>query len=192
MLRSRFSKRALAQVYERYDRQVMNNIDRAHYVECLVAALLSPQWSLTWAKGYDWAPWDLEHADETKLEVKQAAARQTWHEEEDFKAKPPRFDIAPRTGYWNRAGTWINEPGRHAEIYVFAWHAETKRRRVDHRAPKQWTFYAIRTEYLPEQDNIGLTRIEGLAKPVRAKALSSAVEQLRQRGARTPNAASAD
>ena len=144
-MRIRVAKRALKKLFERYDRRVMNNIDRGHYVECLVAMLLGPAWSLTWETGYDWAPWDLEHDRGTKLEVKQSAARQTWHKEEDFQAKAPSFDIAPRTGYSDRDGNWKNKPGRHASIYVFAWHPETKRGLADQRAPEQWTFYVVQT-----------------------------------------------
>ena len=45
----------------RYDRPVTNNIHRAKYVECLVAALLGPSWTLPWTTGFDSSPWDLEH-----------------------------------------------------------------------------------------------------------------------------------
>ena len=68
---------ALATVFARYSRRVMNNIQRADYVECLVAALLGTEWTLPWATGYDWAPWDLEHVSVANIEVRQAAARQS-------------------------------------------------------------------------------------------------------------------
>ena len=173
------SKRTLASVFARYDRRVMNNIDRAAYVECLVATLLEPAWSLTWATGYDWAPWDLEHRDGTRLEVKQSAARQTWHEkQEDIVAKPPRLDIAPRTGYWDRTSKWIPKPGRHADLYVFAWHPETRKCLADQRVPEQWTFYVVRTIRLPAKRGIGLKRLRCLAEPLGAKSLASGIARL--------------
>ena len=48
---------------------------------------------------------------EQHLEVKQAAARQSW----DGKSLPLRrnaFDIAPRKGYWTRQNEWVTSPGR--------------------------------------------------------------------------------
>ena len=90
-------ERARLQLHKQYGRRIMNNVHRAEYVECLVAELLGPEWTLTWTDGYDWAPWDLEHGSDCKLEVKQSAARQPWHIGENFSASPPRFDIAART-----------------------------------------------------------------------------------------------
>ena len=46
-------EQTLATVFGRYDRRVMNNIHRADYVECLVATLLGPAWTLPWTSGYD-------------------------------------------------------------------------------------------------------------------------------------------
>ena len=176
------AKRALDKVFERYNRQVMNNIERANYVECLIATLLGDSWTLTWTTGYEWAPWDLEHDNGTRLEVKQAAARQSWHQCEDFKAKPPRFDIAPRSGYWTRDSKWCDKPGRHADIYVFAWHPETSKRLADQRAPEQWTFYVVRAKCLPPtQRSIGLNFLRCRTTQVESRTLSPAVDHLLER-----------
>ena len=172
-------KRTLDTVLRQYNRKIMNNIHRAEYVECLVANLLGGRWTLPWTDGWDWAPWDLRHDSGTKLEVKQSAARQRWHREEDFVAKPPRFDIAPRKGYWMAKGDWVDVRGRAADIYVFAWHPETSAKLADQRDPGQWMFYVVRTEYLPpEQKSIGLAGIKERAPMVRADALASAIESL--------------
>ena len=173
-------EQALDTVFRRYNHRIMNNIQRGDYVECLVAALLGPKWTLPWTTGYDWAPWDLEHDSEFKIEVRQSAARQPWHTDEDFEARPPRFDIAPRKGYFTRNNEWVPQPGRPAGIYIFAWHPKTKKELVDHRAPEQWTFYVIATEKLPKcQRGIGLSGIESRgARKVRSDCLATAVEQL--------------
>ena len=42
----------------------------------------------------------------------------------------------------------LTKSGRHADIYIFAWHAETKAGRADHRALEQWTFFVMATENL--------------------------------------------
>ncbi|MBX9643457.1 MAG: hypothetical protein K2W91_05065 [Novosphingobium sp.] len=57
-----------------------------------------------------WAQDELAALKRARLEVKQSAARQDWH---DGEAKPNkgRFDIAARTGRWE--GTrWIEVPDR--------------------------------------------------------------------------------
>ena len=173
-------EKALATVFSRYNRPVMNNIQRGDYVECLVAALLGPEWTLPWTEGYDWAPWDLKHVSKVKIEVKQAAACQTWPKKDECSlAKPPRFDIAPRKGYWALDGEWIPKPGRQAGIYIFAWHPEPCKALADHRAPEQWIFYVIQTKRLPpKQRSIGLAWIEGRTRKVRSGSLARAVEQL--------------
>ena len=62
----------------RFDRCVISNVYRADYIECLVTLTLGPAWWITWARGWDWAPWDCQHPSGARLEVKQAAARQSW------------------------------------------------------------------------------------------------------------------
>ena len=52
----------LSMTRTRFDRPIMNNIHRAEYVECLVAAVLGDEWRLPWVEDRDWAPWDLRHA----------------------------------------------------------------------------------------------------------------------------------
>ena len=46
-------QRTLETVFKRYDREIMNNIHRAEYVECLVANLLGNAWTLPWTEGWD-------------------------------------------------------------------------------------------------------------------------------------------
>lgn len=137
-------------------------------------------WTLPWTTGYDWAPWDLEHDDGTKTKMKQSAARQTWHNCEIFEGTPPQFDIAPRTGYWDRDGEWKDEPERPAEIYIFAWHPETRTDVADHRKPEQWVFYVIRSTDLPEtQRRISLSSVkEKRAQRADSDSLAAAIEQL--------------
>ena len=169
---------ALSTVFDRYNRHIMNNIQRGDYVECLVDALLGPEWTLPWKRGYDWAPWDLKHDSKCKIEVRQSAALQTWPRPKHSRPKPPKFDIAHRKGYWTRCGKWIREPGRHADIYIFAWHPEQNEDVADHRAPEQWMFYVVPTKALPEKQRIGLAEIESLTRPVRSESLTLTVAQL--------------
>ena len=82
-----------------------------------------------------------------------------------------------------RAGNTVEQPGRLADIYIFAWHPETRKSIVDHREPEQWTFFVLRTETLPAvQRSISLARVERLARIVRAESLAPTVKQMLKRG----------
>ena len=142
---------------------------RGDYVECMVAHALGIGWELTWADGWDWAAWDIEHQSGVRIEVKQSAARQSW----DRVAVAPdrrataRFDIAPRSGYWPKnGGDWIpfQPPSRPADVYVFAWHGERRRGLTDQGDPAQWHFFVVAESELPSsQKTVGLQVIERLA-----------------------------
>ena len=163
----------------RYDRPVMNNVHRAEYGECMVAELLEPNWVLPWMDGYDWAPWDLHDGSGMKIEIKQSAALQTWQAGRGEQARSPRFDIAPRKGYWTADATWIDNPARPANIYVFAWHPEMEESVADHRSPGQWKFFVVPSDRLPpEQRSIGLAGLKRLAEAVGFESLASTVREL--------------
>src|ERR1700743_516726 len=53
----------------------IHNKIRALFVEVIVGMAWPEVWR--WCSG-DWAAWDFEHDDGTRLEVKQSAAKQTW------------------------------------------------------------------------------------------------------------------
>ncbi len=101
--------RILTTLTRRDEQRIMNNVCRSDYIECMVASVLCADWRLTWADGWDWAPWDCEHTPTgTRLEIKQAAARQSWDHESPAVRRRPVFDIASRRGYWPRdGGPWI-------------------------------------------------------------------------------------
>lgn len=161
----------------RFEQRIINNVYRADYIECLVAVTLGPAWSLTWARGRDWAPWDCQHSRGARLEVKQAAARQTWDRGTRGRRRSPSFDIAPRTGYWTEdENRWIDCLGRPADIHVFAWHGEHRDGYADHRDANQWTFFVIAEQDLPEnQKSIGLTSLEARVSPCGVEDLRRAV-----------------
>ena len=115
----------------RYDRKIMNNVSRGDYIECMIALVLGDDWRLTWADGWDWAAWDCEHKSSgARLEIKQAAARQSWDKGPTPPRRKPAFDIKPRKGFYPEEEEWVDSPGRQADVYVFAWHG-----RDDDQAP---------------------------------------------------------
>ncbi|MYA16312.1 MAG: hypothetical protein F4086_06035 [Gemmatimonadetes bacterium] len=147
------------ELLRQYDDPVMSNIRRADYIEAVVATALRPA---GWSRNSSWASWDFQHAQSgCRMELKQSAARQSWG-----RTGPARFDIAPRTGYWDRSGEWHDDPGRHAHVYVFAWHPE-RNPSADQRDPSSWLFYVTPESELPTQKTIGLSVICGMAEPCR-------------------------
>ena len=175
---SQLQQRVVANLVRRYDRPVMNNIHRGEYLECLVAEILGSDWKLPWTIGHDWAPWDLEHSSGTRIEVKQSAALQPWHAGNSGRRTSPRFDISPRTGYWTLDSSWIDRPGRVADIYVFGWHSESEESVADHRAPEQWTFFVVPPSSLPAtQKSIGLASLKRLVGATGYESLAPAVQE---------------
>jgi len=151
---------------------IVNNL-RGLVAEAIVRLALSDEWR--WCSG-DWQAYDFVHADGTRLEVKQSAARQSW------KAGPhnygkPRFDIAARKGRYDGA-TWIAEEGRNADIYVFALHSVVDES-ADQRDPSQWQFSVMPTTRLPENKTISVARLEGLCRFVGFTKLAEVVEGIR-------------
>ena len=148
----------------RYDGPIVNNVCRGDYVECMIAAALEDDWRLTWMDGWDWAAWDCEHtSSRARLEIKQAAARQSWDKGRPPRRRTPTLDIRSRTGFWTREGTWIDSPGRPADAYVFAWHGRDDDD-ADHTDPAQWCFFVVAERDLPQgRKSIGLRRLAAIA-----------------------------
>lgn len=162
----------LSEVRRTYDRRVMNNVHRSQYVEAVVALALR---NGGWRRTKPWDSWDCEHESGVRLEVKQSAFAQGWWE----RSSPPRFDVAPRTGYWdNWEEAWVDQSGRHADIYVFAWHGEP-RDVADQRDPATWEFHVVLERDLPMQKTIGLAAIRKSADPCGVDDLAVTVERAR-------------
>ena len=154
----------------------MNNIHRSEYVEAIVALALKAS---GWTRMTPWDSWDLEHESGVKLEVKQSAAAQAWKSPEP--QSPARFDIAPRTGHWDdKEECWVPKPGRHADLYVFAWHGAGGDT-ADQRDAGRWEFYVVAERDLPEQKSIALKGLQDLASPCGIDALAGAVDAVAER-----------
>ena len=79
--------------------------------------------------------------------------------------------------------TWVEQPGRLADIYIFAWHPETRERIVDHREPNSGRSSCSGPRRSPAaQRSISLARVERLARTVRAESLAPTVKQMLKRG----------
>lgn len=149
---------------------LVSNAFRGTLVEAIIAEALEPEWR--WCAD-GWGAFDFEGPNGIGLEVKQSAARQSWHEPTD-KECVPRFDIAERSWQW-RDNAWHEERGRAAAIYIFAHHPVFDPALADHRDPLQWDFYVLATTKLPAQKSIGLSGVRSLAAPVSFADLKAAV-----------------
>ena len=138
---SEVHRAAMAAMTAWLDVPVMQNVIRSAYVEFQIGVLLGDEWDHV---GKDWGGWDFER-DGVRLEIKQSAARQTWNLKGG--ASKPSFDIAPRTGYFDGLN-WVDEPGRHADIYVFAWH-DVVDESCDQRDERQWRYFVASKSKLP-------------------------------------------
>ncbi len=140
-----------------FGRRLVTNSYRGVIAEAIVAAALEPDWA--WCSA-DYASWDLDHPDGTRLEVKQSAVMQSWAKIGD-RPTACKFDIRARTGRHEEDG-WHASPGRSAHIYVFAHHF-VHGDDADHRDPAQWKFFVLPTTILPDAATIGLRSIEALS-----------------------------
>lgn len=156
-----------------FGRPLVNNVLRAILVEAIVDASLDQGWE--WCSS-DWALCDFKHSDGTRLEVKQSAARQSWHSETD-KPSSAMFDIAPRKMAWD-GKQWVPSSGRNAEIYVFAHHPIVDAT-ADHRNPAQWVFYVVLASTLPSTARISLVGVQARALAIEVESLAAAVDLAR-------------
>lgn len=92
------------------DRPLASNAFRGVLVEAMVAGALRPRWR--WC-GMDWTSWDFERDDGVRLEVKQSAARQSWHAPD---AAPSAASYTSRRGRGggSREGGWRSPAARRA------------------------------------------------------------------------------
>ena len=164
-----------------FDQPLIGNQYRSAFIEEMIKPYLKP---LGWRHvGDNWGGSAFQHADKTRLEVKQSAAQQPWSLPRDVKTRGA-FDIAPRTGYYVEDGSkFVASPGRCSQVYVFAWNGnfdvEDTPPKTDHRNPDQWEFYVVPTRLLPnKQKTISLSKIEKLAEPVALTELGAAIEDV--------------
>lgn len=157
-----------------FGKPIIRNDLRGEIVEEIVAMALEPEWE---GCGGDWASCDLVRpADGKRIQVKQSAAKQTWHKA-DARPARPCFSIKEKTGRWEDGDRWVAERGRNAEIFIFAWHPVTDAT-ADHREPNQWEFFVVPERPLPSQTTISLSRVRQLTEPVTFEALAEKVRSV--------------
>ncbi|MCY3539270.1 MAG: hypothetical protein OXH10_05415, partial [bacterium] len=164
-----------------YDRPLINNVERADYVECLVELIMQsadPRWCLT----ETWDSWDVEDLKTgARVEVKQSSVLQSWSGTSSAKTKAsPRFDISAPKWVWakNAQGKYqfvCSQGRRPSDVYVFAWHGESDKAFADHRMASQWEFFVVPESKLPDQKGIGLKPLRKLARRCEYESLAETV-----------------
>lgn len=92
-----------------------------------------------------WAKFDLTTKDGLKIEVKSAAALQSWHQ---TRLSDLSFGYRKTLGWDGDTNTLASEEARHADVYVFALLAHTHKPTVDPMQLEQWKFYVVVTAAL--------------------------------------------
>ena len=156
----------------------MTDSHRQEYLVCLVAELLAPEWVSLSAMGHDWAPRDLEHGSGARVQIKQSAARDHWDVGRKVDTRTRWFNIARPDLIMSFEGELIAPPDRIAEIYIFAWHGETRELAAHHRAPEQWRFLVVPANSLRANlCGIGLHELKEIADAVGFESLAGTVRE---------------
>jgi len=132
---------------------LLSNAQRGVLAEYLVGLALS---CITGVRT-EWDPWDLVVGG-VKVEVKSSAFVQSWDQRKPSKA---RFDIKRTRIYDPKAASWVGEPRRHADIYVFALLSHRLKETIDPLDVSQWEFFVVPTAALDR--DLGNAKTVGLA-----------------------------
>ncbi len=156
-----------------FGKPLVMNVFRSQLAEAIVALALEPEWQ--WSSA-DYAGWDFQNGSNLRLEVKSAAAKQSWLLNRDQQRSAARFDIATRDQGRGLSFS-LSSPVRPANIYIFAYHP-VEDDSADHRDPMQWDFYCAPTNKLPAQKTIGLGPLSQIAIKCRFEGLSVAIKKI--------------
>jgi len=124
----------------------------------------------------EWAAYDLETPDGTRIEVKSAAYVQSWQQR---RLSQISFRVS-KTLAWDRySNRYGSEPKRHADVYVFALLAHKEQETLNPLDVSQWEFFVLPTVVLDKrersQHSITLPSLRRLAEPVSFRELPRAV-----------------
>ena len=171
---------SVSRILEAFNASVIPNSWRGVYVEYVVQSALGEGWAVT----DEWAAWDLEHLDGTKIEVKQSALVQTWERSTAAGKQRTSFSIKAAKGEY-RGADWFEGERRRADIYIFAFHPVSDRKVADQRNESQWEFHVVPTDRLPSgQKTISLSVLKTICGPIRYSELGETIESLRRSAAR--------
>ena len=110
-----------------------------------------------------WDTFDLVSPEGVKVEIKSASPWQSWYQE---RPSALSFRIPPTHGWSEDTGKFAPDARRHADAYVFAILASTRKADLNPLDLGQWTFHVLPTrvldERIPAQKSIALSRLREL------------------------------
>lgn len=131
------------------ERPIMDNALRGYWCEAMVAEALGPECRIV---SDGWNPWDLQvgpdggsFPERIRLQVKNSAARQTWHGADDAPSassftmtwRAPPFYLAR-----DNAAVPCEDEGFLCEMFVLCHHPVSGAN-ADQRDPRQWNVYLV-------------------------------------------------
>ncbi|MBN2022834.1 MAG: hypothetical protein JW809_08555 [Pirellulales bacterium] len=155
---------------------VVSNATRGRLAEYIVARALGIPTS---SVRDEWAAFDLETENGTRIEVKSAAFLQSWHQDALSKIV---FRVRPSRAWNPDTNQMVSQPARHAQVYVFALLAHRDKTTVDPLNVGQWQFFVLPAKTLNQrtrsQDSITLGSLQRLREgPIAFDGLVRAVRQ---------------
>lgn len=140
---------------------IISNATRGVLAEYLVASALGVADKTV---REEWADWDVEAPDGTRIEVKSSAFIQSWYQKCYSYIS---FGYAKSFGWDKKTNKQGVEKKRHADVYVFALLGHKIQKTLDLRDVSQWEFFVLPTVVLDNrtrsQDSITLKSLRGLA-----------------------------
>ena len=151
---------------------ILSNVNRSTFAEFMVAAALG----VLDEPRLEWDAVDLRYQGHG-IEVKAAAYLQTWKQD---RLSSIRFDIAKKMGWDARTNTYLSEPTRSADCYVFCLYPETKPERAHVLDALAWEFYVLPAarinDELGDQKSIGINRVREMTTATSYPELRSRVD----------------
>jgi hypothetical protein len=122
-----------------FGQSIVQNNFRGELVEEIVNCAIGNTWRHC---SNDWSAWDFER-DGVNVDVKQAAARQSWdqNDEEPRKFTRGKFHINRTSGYYD-GNNWKSKLCRHVHIYILCWHG-IDNATADHFEVLTWEFFIL-------------------------------------------------
>jgi len=126
----------------------------------------------------EWAAFDVQTPDRTKIEVKSAAFIQGWRQKTLSRIS---FGVRKTREWIKETNLLANEAKRQADVYVFALLAHTDQETLDPLDVAQWEFFVLPTVILDQrersQHSITLTSLKKLTRSVNFGELPSAIAE---------------
>jgi hypothetical protein len=146
-----------------FQSDIVQNNFRGEVFEEIVNSIIGAKHGGDWTHcSADWNAWDFRFKNYF-LQVKQAAARQSWDSDDPVNANGRGiFHIRPNSGYYS-SEKWneLKPQQRIAQIYLFGWH-DDRTAKANHFDPKEWKFFVIPSRELAlGKPTISVAELEG-------------------------------